>query len=77
MPDRLNGRGSSAVRSGKTAREWAQIARDRGDMAGAAEWEQAAQNGWDDEHHDPSVKQQHDRDAEAWAGKKGVFTNRA
>ena len=66
----------SLVRSGKTALQWAQIARDRNDAAGAAAWEKAHREGWDDEHFDPAVRDQHERNAVAWAAKKGVFTNR-
>lgn len=68
--------GGSTVRTGKTAREWAQIARDNGDLESAAAWEKAEREGWDDMHFDPVVRDQHNRDAEAWAGKKGLITNR-
>ena len=64
------------LRSGKTARQWAQIARDRGDPVGAVAWEKEHDKGWDEKHFDPAVKLQHDKNAAAWAGKKGIFTNR-
>lgn len=74
--NRLSKSGGSSIRSGKTALQWAQIARERGDLVGAVAWEKAHREGWDDEHFDPAVKLQHDRNAESWAGKKGIFTNR-
>ena len=67
---------TTAVRTGRTARELAQIARDRGDLEGAKQWEKAERDGWDDLHFDPAVRDQFDRDAAAWAGKKGLLTNR-
>jgi hypothetical protein len=78
MPDNpFKGQGSTgAIRSGKTALQWAQIARDRNDLIGAVAWEKAHRDGWDEKHFDPAVRDQHNRTAAAWAGKKGIFTNR-
>ena len=54
-----------AVRSGVfksrySARQWAQMARDKGLTKHAAAWEEAARNGWDDEHYEPSLGAFHD-----------------
>ena len=67
---------TSTVRSGRTAREWAQIARDNGDLDGAVAWEKADREGWDELHFDPTVRDQHNRDAVTWAAKKGLLTSR-
>lgn len=62
----------SFLRSGKTAAQWAQIARDRNDHEGAAEWERAAREGWDDMHFDPTLRDALDREAKSWWAKKGT-----
>lgn len=54
--NRLKSRGPDPLFKSKTsALEFAQIARGKGLMKHAEAWEQAARDGWDDKHYDPSA----------------------
>jgi len=68
--NRLGRTAPNGLRSGKTAMEWAQSARDRNLLDQAAKWERAAREGWDDAHFDLGVREEMDRVGREWAAGK-------
>ena len=53
--------GNSAYKSVFRAKEWAQMARDKGLKSHAEAWERAHEDGWDEEHYDPLKAEQYRR----------------
>lgn len=70
--NRLAKPNGNTLRSGKTASQWAQIARDRNDPEGAAAWERAARDGWDDAHYDATLRDSYDQQAKAALAQRGA-----
>jgi hypothetical protein len=59
--NRLSGGKGGNFVSSSSARQWAQMARDKGHMDAAVAWERADREGWDDEHYDPNWDPIHKR----------------